>query len=134
MLTIEAFKEQSKGKKIAIVRGSSGRDYLKNNLIALGANVDYIDVYSRHCPQLNLDELKAAWQQRKCDVILLTSASSTASFFALAKNENWINEITVLIGSSRMQHEIPAQFKGKILIAEDPSDDTLFNKLTLELI
>ena len=134
LLAIEAFKEQSKGKKIAIVRGSSGRDYLKNNLIALGANVDYIDVYSRHCPQLNLDELKAAWQQRKCDVILLTSASSTASFFALAKNENWINEITVLIGSSRMQHEIPAQFKGKILIAEDPSDDTLFNKLTLELI
>ena len=65
-------------------------------------------------------------------MVLLTSASSTASFFELAKDEDWVNELTVLIGSSRMQHEIPAQFKGKILIAEDPSDETLFKKLTLE--
>ncbi len=132
LLGIEAFKELSKGKRIAIVRGSSGRDYLKNNLIALGASVDYIDVYSRHCPQQNLSELRAAHQQNKLDVVLLTSASSTASFFKLAKNEQWINELTLLIGSPRMQHEIPAQFKGKILIAEDPSDETLFKKLTLE--
>jgi len=132
LLSIEAFKEQSKDKKIAIIRGSSGRDYLKNNLIALDASVDYIDVYSRHCPQQNLNELKTAWQQNKLDVVLLTSASSTASFFDLAKDEDWVNELTVLIGSSRMQHEIPAQFKGKILIAEDPSDETLFKKLTLE--
>jgi len=134
LLGIKAFKEQSKAKKIAIIRGSSGRDYLKNNLIALGSSVDYIDVYSRHCPQQNLGELKMAWGQGNLDVVLLTSASSTASFFELAKNENWTNELTVLIGSSRMQHEIPAQFKGKILVAEDPSDETIFKKLTLELI
>lgn len=133
LLAIEEFKEQSIGKKIAIIRGSSGRDYLKNNLIELGASVDYIDVYSRHCPQQNLDKLKTAWQQGKLDVVLLTSASSTASFFELAKNEDWVNKLTLLIGSSRMQHEIPTQFKGKILIADDPSDETLFKKLTLEL-
>jgi len=133
LLGIEAFKEKSKGKKIAIIRGSSGRDFLKNNLTDLGASVDYIDVYSRHCPQQNLKQLKISWQQNKLDVVLLTSASSTASFFELAKNEDWVNELTLLIGSSRMQHEIPAQFKGKILIAEDPSDETLFKKLTLEL-
>ncbi|MEH6455389.1 MAG: uroporphyrinogen-III synthase [Cocleimonas sp.] len=134
LLGIKAFKEQSKGKKVAIIRGSSGRDYLKNNLIDLGASVDYIDVYSRHCPQKNLDQLKTACLQNELDVILLTSASSTASFFELAKDEDWINGVTLLIGSSRMQHEIPDWFKGKILIAEDPSDETLFKKLTLELI
>ena len=133
LLAIEAFKEASRGKRIAIVRGSSGRDYLKNNLISLGASVDYIDVYSRHCPQQNLDELQAAYEQSKLDVVVLTSASSTASFFELAKDQSWTNEITILIGSSRMQHEIPVQFKGKILIAEDPSDETLLKKLTLEL-
>jgi len=133
LLAITEFKEQAKDKKVAIIRGSSGRDYLKNNLIAVNAQVDYFDVYSRYCPQQNLNELKTAWQQGKLDVILLTSASSTASFFELAQNETWINELTLLIGSSRMQHEIPEQFKGKILIAEDPSDETLFKKLTLEL-
>lgn len=133
LLAIEAFAEESKSKKIAIIRGASGRDYLKNGLIDLGASVDYIDVYKRHCPQKNLHELKSLWQNRKLSIVLLTSASSTASFFALANNEIWINEITILIGSSRMQHEIPERFKGKILVAEDPSDDTLLKKLTVEL-
>lgn len=133
LLAIPGFKEQAKGKKIAIVRGSSGRDYLKNNLIAAGAQVDYFDVYSRYCPQQNLNELKKLWQQGKLDVVLLTSANSTASFFELAQNETWINELTLLIGSSRMQHEIPEQFKGKIIIADDPSDETLLKTLTLVL-
>ncbi len=138
LLAIKEFREVAVGQNIAIIRGSSGRDYLKNGLIELGANVDYIDVYSRHCPQQDLNELKTAWEQQKLDVVLLTSASSTASFFDLANshlnnNEDWINQLTVLIGSSRMQHEIPSHFKGKILVAEDPSDVTLLNKLILEL-
>lgn len=133
LLAIDEFKEACKGKNVAIVRGSSGRDYLKNNLVTLGATVNYIDVYSRHCPQHNLNALQEAFEQEKLDLVLLTSASSTASFFALAKNDDWINKITLLIGSSRMEHEIPVQFKGKILIADDPSDETLLKKLTLEL-
>lgn len=137
LLAIEEFKKEAAGKKIAIIRGSSGRDYLKNNLIALGANVDYMNVYSRNCPQQNLNELKTASQQGKLDIVLLTSASSTASFFELAElhladKEDWVNQLTLLIGSSRMQHEIPSNFQGKILIAEDPSDETLFERLTLE--
>lgn len=134
LLTIDKFKEAAKGKKIAIIRGSSGRDYLKNNLIDLGASVDYIDVYKRHCPQQDLNKLKTLWEKSKLDVILLTSASSTASFFNLVDlNDIWINKITILIGSSRMQHEIPKEFKGNILVAEDPSDETLFKKLIVEL-
>lgn len=132
LLAVDGFKECSKGKKVAIIRGSSGRDYLKNSLSAAGASVDYFNVYSRYCPQQNVDELKIAWEQNKLDVVLLTSASSTASFFALTKGEDWVNDLTVLIGSSRIQHEIPNHFKGKVLVAEDPSDETLLKKLTLE--
>ena len=137
LLAVEDFTTEAAGNKIAIIRGSTGRDYLKNGLVTLGAQVDYMDVYSRHCPQQNLDELKEAWQKNQLDVVLLTSASSTASFFELANSnlsdkEEWINQLTLLIGSSRMQHEIPEQFKGKIMIAEDPSDETLLNKLTSE--
>jgi len=133
LLSIEAFKNASVNKKIAIIRGSSGRDYLKNNLIDLGAEVDYIDVYKRHCPQQDLSDLKKVWEQDKIDAVLLTSASSTASFFSLAKNEHWVDELTITLGSPRMQHEIPEWFKGKILTAEDPSDETLFKKLISEL-
>jgi len=133
LLSIDDFKKHSKDKKIAIVRGTSGRDYLKNKLIDLGASVDYMDVYSRHCPQTNLHQLEKQWKKGKVDAITLTSASSTANFFALAKNDTWLDEVTLLIGSSRMQHEIPIEFRGKILVAEDPSDETLLQKLTDEL-
>lgn len=133
LLSIDKFREHSKDKNIAIIRGSSGRDYLRNNLVELGASVDYINVYTRHCPQQNLLKLKQFAQGKTNVVVLLTSASSTASFFKLANNEKWINELILLIGSPRMQHEIPVQFKGKILIADDPSDETLFKKLKLEL-
>ena len=132
LLAVNGFTQACKNKKVAIVRGSSGRDYLKNKLAALGAKVDYIDVYSKHCPQKNLNELRTAFNNKELDIVLLTSASSTANFFALSNNERWIDEITLLIGSSRMQHEIPSEFKGKILIADDPSDETLLNKLTTE--
>ena len=133
LLAIDEFKKVVVNKNIAIIRGADGRDYLKNKLINLEAKVDYIDVYKSHCPQQNLDELKKLWEQNKLDTIVLTSASSTANFFKMATNEFWLNELTILIGSPRMQHEIPEGFKGKILIAEDPSDDTIFKKLKLEL-
>ena len=124
--------DNKKPTKVAIIRGEGGRELLRDELLKTGASVDYIDVYKRYCPQENLNLLKEQWQQQKLDVVLLTSALSTAHFFRLANDEAWINELTLLIGSPRMQKEIPAQFKGKILIAEDPSDETLYKKLNLE--
>ena len=133
LLAIKAFKDHVKEKKIAIIRGSNGRDYLREQLTILGATVDYIDIYSRHCPQHNLNNLKTHWNNGKLDAVLLTSASSTANFFKLAKHEDWINKLTILIGSPRMKSNIPAHFSGKILIAEDPCDETIFKKLKAEL-
>lgn len=132
LLAIDAFRNEAANKNIAIIRGSNGRDYLKDHLITLGASVDYIDVYSRHCPQHNLDNLKNSWKNGKLDTVLLTSASSTAQFFELA-TEDWINNITILIGSQRMKSNIPAHFRGKIIVAEDPSDETIFATLSAEL-
>ena len=132
LLAIPEFKKFLKGKKIAIIRGEGGREYLRQNLLNLGAKVDYIDVYKRIHPEKSLQTLKEFWNHGELDIILLTSASSVSHFFKLAKNEPWTNELTLLLGSQRMQQEIPEGFQGKILIAEDPSDETLFKKLLLE--
>lgn len=129
LLAVKDFKVDAANKNIAIIRGSGGRDYLKNNLIKLGANVDYVDVYKRHCPQKDLSDLDKLFHTQELDVVLLTSASSTANFFALTNNEKWLDDITLLIGSPRMQQEIPKEFRGKIVIADDPSDETLFKCL-----
>ncbi len=129
LLEVPDFKDFCAGKKIAIIRGEGGRDYLQNQLQLIGASVDYINVYQRICPQQNLVVLEQYANQGKLDVILLTSGASADNFFSLASNARWINTLTLVLGSPRMQKKIPDSFQGKLVTAEDPSDETLTKKL-----
>ena len=133
LLAISEFKSFCDGKNIAIIRGEGGRDFLKTQLQLAGARVDYINTYQRTCPQSNLDLLAKYAKKGELDTVLLTSGTSVKNFFDLAtatKNSSWINDVTLLLGSPRMQKEIPKSFQGKLAIAEDPSDETLTKKLT----
>ena len=130
LLAMPEFSDYCVDKKIAIIRGEGGRDLLCHELQKKGASVDYINTYQRVCPQKDLDVLEQRTKQGELDVILLTSGTSVANFFTLAQEKNWINQLTLMLGSPRMQKKIPDSFQGKLLIAEDPSDETLFKKLT----
>ena len=130
LLAMPEFSAYCAGKKIAIMRGQGGRDLLRNALQKKGAVVDYLNTYQRVCPQKSLKVLEQYAKQGELDVILLTSGTSVANFFDLAQNANWINQLTLMLGSPRMQQKIPDSFQGNLLIAEDPSDETLYKKLT----
>lgn len=132
LLALPEVQKFSEGKKIAIIRGDDGRNLLRDKLIQLGAQVEYINVYSKTCPQISLSLLKKYWDRHELDIVVLTSGSSVISFFQLAANEPWVNNLTLLLGSQRLQQKIPGQFQGKILIAEDPSDETIYKVLTTE--
>jgi len=133
LLALLNFKAFCEGKKIAIIRGEGGRELLRDELLKIAKNVDYINIYQRTCPQTNLDVLQQHANRGELDTVLLTSGTSVINFFALAastKNASWINDVTLLLGSPRMQKEIPDSFQGKLAFAEDPSDETLYKKLT----
>jgi len=130
LLAMPKFSDYCVGKKIAIMRGEDGRDFLRDELQKKAASVDYINIYQRVCPQKSLGVLEQHVKQGELDVVLLTSGTSVANFFKLAKEENWINKLTLMLGSPRMQKKIPDSFQGKLLTAEDPSDETLYKKLT----
>jgi len=129
LLAISGMKEFCIGKKVAIIRGENGRDYLRDSLLRAGSDTDYFDVYQRNCPQYNLDTIKQHWLDQKLDIILLSSGTSVNNFFRLANNEKWIDELTLLLGSERIRNKIPKGFQGKILVAEDPNDETIYQKL-----
>ncbi len=130
LLSMPEFSDYCAGKKIAIIRGEGGRYFLRDELQKKGASVDYINTYQRACPKKDLDFLEQCAKQDELDIILLTSGASVANFFGLAQEENWVNQLTLMLGSARMQKKIPDSFQGKLLIAEDPSDATLFKNLT----
>lgn len=129
LLAMPAFRASCKNKKVAIIRGEGGRDLLRDTLLKIGASVDYIDVYQRVFPQENLGLLKQYKQRDQLDIVVLTSETSVINFFSLTTNESWINQLTLVLGSPRMRGKIPNSFQGKLLIADDPSDETLYKKL-----
>jgi uroporphyrinogen-III synthase len=120
------------GHRVAIVRGKGGRNMLRDTLQQRGANVTNINIYQRHCPQKNANLLKQHWQRGELDIIMLTSASSVTNLFKLAgfAKDDWLNQLTLLLGSERMQQALPKNFKGRVLLADDPSDETLIKQLT----
>ncbi|MEB8431548.1 uroporphyrinogen-III synthase [Cocleimonas sp. KMM 6892] len=147
LLALDAFQQFIPGKNIALIKGEGGRDLLQKSLLKWGGDVDSINVYRRTCPQHNLALLKNHQQRQELDIIILTSGFSIDHFFELAdkhsetavtnsnnkSNENnLMNSVTLLLGSERLKSHIPDSFKGKVIFAEDPNDDTLLKELTID--
>ncbi|WP_299876219.1 uroporphyrinogen-III synthase [uncultured Cocleimonas sp.] len=140
LLALDEFQQFIPGKKIALIKGEGGRDLLEKSLQKWGGEVSSIAVYRRTCPQHNLDLLKTHQQHQELDIIILTSGFSVDNFFTLADENSesavtknsWMNSLTVLLGSDRLKKHIPDNFKGKVIFAEDPNDDTLLKELTID--
>ena len=122
--------------KVAIIRGEGGRELLKSTLQRQGVSVDYIDIYSRNCPQKTLNKLTSFHDQGHLDIIVVTSLGSAISLFELQDNNSkntWLNDAYLMSGSNRITLQIQTKtpHKGKLYSAQDPSDETLYQELLL---
>ena len=129
LLASDAFKQVA-SKRIAIIRGESGRDLLRETLVNRGAHVEYIDVYRRVCPMSDLLPLVKCQQQSGIDIILLTSAEALTSLFSLGADQDWLKQMTLLVGSQRIAEVVnKTDHKGRVVVADDPSDDRMIDCL-----
>ena len=74
------------GKRIRIIRGSSGRELLADELTARGALVDYLSVYKRRQPQPSpemLADLESRWRQGHINVVTVMSVQSLTNLIDL---------------------------------------------------
>ena len=81
-LLAEAPLTDVSGKRVRIIRGSNGRELLAEELLARGANVDYLSVYERRLPDVGADtlaDLEARWRQGLINVITIMSVQSLAN-------------------------------------------------------
>lgn len=117
-------------QNIAIIRGQSGRDLLRNTLVSRGAEVDYIDVYRRVCPVSNLLPLVKCQEQSGIDIIALTSVEGLMNLFKLGFEQAWLKNTTLLVGSQRIANALKElDHLGKVIVADDPSDDRIIHSL-----
>lgn len=74
------------GSTIRIVRGSAGREELKNTLEARGARVEYLSVYERRRPEYGaaeLDQLERRWLAGDISAVVVMSVQSLENLLAL---------------------------------------------------
>lgn len=129
LLACEAL-QNVKQTGVAIIRGEGGRTLLRDTLRQRGAAVDDIEVYRRVCPADSLLPLDQYQRASEIDLIVLTSGESLQHLFRLGKALPWLNKQTLLVGSERIAAQLSGVgHAGDVVIASDPSDDSIFRSL-----
>jgi len=72
-----------RGRSVVIFRGQGGREWLRSELQARGARVEYAECYRRARPAADARGLLARWQSGGVDAVSITSAEGLANFFAM---------------------------------------------------
>lgn len=143
MIELPAFSTP-KGLSVAIVRANGGRPWLAENLQAMGASVDFYEVYERRavsfCNQAWLE-----FKQAAKPLVLFTSVSNIETLLEnLAQfdeqnaqdcaNQAWLRGQTLIVFSERIaQAARDLGFSGKIYITEQSSDPAIIKVITENL-
>lgn len=96
-----------RGKRIAIFRGTGGRELLERSLRERGAVVEYAECYRRKAPQTDVRPLIDAWSCGRVHAVAVSSGEALANFAGL------------LGGSGRAQLSATPLFVPHSRVAED---------------
>jgi uroporphyrinogen-III synthase len=80
------------GRRVLVVRGDGGRDWLATTLREAGAQVTFLQAYSRHAPRLNEQQrllLADAVAQPQAHLWLFSSSEALGHLPALAPEAQW---------------------------------------------
>ena len=72
-----------RGQAVVIFRGQGGREWLRRELEARGARVEYAECYRRARPEADARALLARWHTGAVDAVSITSAEGLANLFAM---------------------------------------------------
>lgn len=93
--------DKIKDQSWLIIRGQGGRELLSHTLKERGAQVSYLEVYQRGCPDYS--EKDTLGYVNWCDAILISSAQALENLTSLTDDAVLFNK-TVIVSSSRLMH------------------------------
>ena len=93
------------GKKIAIVRGQGGREFLANALIDRGAKVEHVVAYQRTQPESDVKPFLDLLKQKRIDVIICTSFEGVQNLKRMIgeKSFPYLRDVPVIVVSERIK-------------------------------
>jgi uroporphyrinogen-III synthase len=91
------------GKRIVIFRGQGGRETLAAVLRQRGAQVEYVEVYQRRRPDINLDDLHQQGQLKRISAIIVASNESLQNLYDMAGTlyRDWLLNTPLAVISHR---------------------------------
>ncbi|KAB2824899.1 uroporphyrinogen-III synthase [Aliivibrio finisterrensis] len=92
------------GKKVLILRGNGGRDLIYQALEALGAEVNYCEVYQRKMTPFDGKLNAQKWQSQNINTIIITSGEQLSFFTSqfAGTDLDWVLHCRLLVPSERI--------------------------------
>ncbi|BAU56513.1 uroporphyrinogen-III synthase [Halorhodospira halochloris] len=103
-LLVETPLGKAAHERVIIVRGRGGRQHLAETLRKQGAKVDFLEVYSRECPNTDPQQLHAAISQGRVHVVIITSGEVLGNFLTLIGEygRRWLEQAGAVVIGDRV--------------------------------
>lgn len=127
LLALPALQDMT-GKRVVIIRGNGGRNTLRDTLVERGAEVDYVEVYRRVCPDVEPESLLHLWQPGLLDIISITSNETLQNLYDMAGAEGQPDLCRLpLVVASQRQAVLAEKlgFERPPVVAENASDEAI---------
>ncbi|WP_293266656.1 uroporphyrinogen-III synthase [Neptunomonas sp.] len=123
------------GKKILILRGSSGRAMLAETLTSRGAEVEYANLYDRKCPEYDDTHIKSTIYNIPLSSILITSGEALSNFVTVAAGRqkqfstDSLHHLYLVVPSARIADQARHIGFTRIKVAQGPDDLSMVSAL-----
>lgn len=117
--------QQIKGKNCLIIRGQGGRETLAECLLARGAKVEYMEVYSRAMPVTDSSVVQDMLRQGEVDMITITSGDALKNLVAMIGTElhDKLQTVPLIVISNRIR-QLAEKIGFKTIVVTDTAGDT----------
>ena len=113
-------------RKIMIMRGEGGRELLGDNLLARGAEIQYVELYSRAKPQVEPVIISNMWLTEKPEAVVVTSADGLRNLLEMTAGKErsiFLNTRLVVISQRLKSIAESMGFNAAIKVARGYSDN-----------
>lgn len=123
--------QQVAGKRILILRGNGGRDFLAEELKKRQADVIFCECYQRHMINYDANEICQRWQSLNIDRLVITSGEMLQHLYNLVpvNYQQWLLSCRVIVVSERLAIMAKALGWTQCQIADNADNDALLRAL-----
>ncbi len=121
--------DQVQGERIALFRGKGGRELLAETLRQRGAEVDYLELYSRRTPDYTTDIVDELIRRDPIDAIVVTSAQILDVLLHLLNDNDEIKTLSVIVPSQRLLEQARSAGFTRVLNAGAANDEAVMTAL-----